>query len=88
MSDRLIEQKLRSTLSLEQIVDDLTKLTLDGGAPDNVTVLALEVVDADEADLADSDSLPSPRRPWLRPRAPTSGRSMRGRPWRWSSSPW
>ncbi|WP_147103613.1 BofC C-terminal domain-containing protein [Nesterenkonia populi] len=58
VSDRLIDQKLRSTLSLEQIVDDLTNLTLDGGAPDNVTVVALEVVDADEADLADSDSLP------------------------------
>ncbi|WP_022872663.1 PP2C family protein-serine/threonine phosphatase [Nesterenkonia alba] len=58
VSDRLIEQKLRSTQTLEQIVDDLVNLTLEGGAPDNVTVIALEVVDADESDLNDTDTLP------------------------------
>nr|WP_218624273.1 MULTISPECIES: PP2C family serine/threonine-protein phosphatase [unclassified Nesterenkonia] len=58
VSDRLIEQKLRSTQSLESIVDDLVELTLGGGAPDNVTVVCLEVVEADEADLAPSKKLP------------------------------
>lgn len=59
VSDRLIEQKMRNhNLSLEQIVDDLVNLTLEGGAPDNVTVIALEVVEADEADLTESGSLP------------------------------
>ncbi|MGJ9426461.1 protein phosphatase 2C domain-containing protein [Nesterenkonia halotolerans] len=58
VSDRLIEQKLRSTQSLETIVDDLVDLTLGGGAPDNVTVVCLEVVEADDAALAPSDDLP------------------------------
>jgi len=58
VSDRLIEQKMRSTQSLESIVDDLVDLTLGGGAPDNVTVVCLEVVEADEAALAPSDDLP------------------------------
>lgn len=58
VSDRLIEQKLRSAASLESIVDDLVDLTLEGGAPDNVTVICLEVVEADDDDLTGSDSLP------------------------------
>lgn len=58
VSERLIEQKLRSTQTLESIVDDLVDLTLGGGAPDNVTVICLEVVEADEAALAPSDELP------------------------------
>lgn len=58
VSERLIEQKLRSTQSLESIVDDLVELTLGGGAPDNVTVVCLEVMEADEAALAPSDELP------------------------------
>lgn len=55
VSDRLIEQKLRSTQSLESIVDDLVDLTVEGGAPDNVTVVCLEVVEADEQDLTPYD---------------------------------
>lgn len=58
VSERLIEQKLRSTQTLESIVDDLVDLTLGGGAPDNVTVVCLEVMEADEAALAPSDELP------------------------------
>ncbi|GAA1817126.1 PP2C family protein-serine/threonine phosphatase [Nesterenkonia flava] len=58
VSDRLIEQKLRSGASLEQIVDDLVDLTLEGGAPDNVTVICLEVVEADEDALAANDTVP------------------------------
>lgn len=58
VSDRLIEQKLRSTQSLESIVDDLVDLTVEGGAPDNVTVVCLEVVEADEQDLTPKGGLP------------------------------
>ena len=58
VSDRLVEQKLRSGATLEKIVDDLVDLTIEGGAPDNVTVICLEVVAADDDDLSDSDSLP------------------------------
>ncbi|MGO1192583.1 MAG: PP2C family protein-serine/threonine phosphatase [Nesterenkonia sp.] len=58
VSDRLVEQKLRSHEPLEKIADDLVELTVEGGAPDNVTVVCLEVVSADDADLSDSDTLP------------------------------
>ena len=58
VSDRLVEQKLRSTQSLESIVEDLVNLTVDGGAPDNVTAICLEVVEGDEADLAPIRGLP------------------------------
>lgn len=58
VSDRLVEQKLRSAEPLEKIVDDLVDLTIEGGAPDNVTVICLDVVKADDEDLTDSDTLP------------------------------
>jgi PPM family protein phosphatase len=58
VSDRLIEQKMRSSDSLAKIVDDLVDLTLEGGAPDNVTVIALDVVKAEEEHLASSDTVP------------------------------
>lgn len=58
VSDRLVEQKMRSTDPLEKIVDDLVDLTIEGGAPDNVTVVCLDVVNADDEDLSDSDTLP------------------------------
>ncbi|WP_120003312.1 PP2C family protein-serine/threonine phosphatase [Nesterenkonia muleiensis] len=58
VSDRLIEQKLRSGEALEKIVDELVDLTLEGGAPDNVTVIALDVVQAEEEHLAGSDTVP------------------------------
>lgn len=62
VSDRLIEQKLRSTQSLESIVDDLVNLTIEGGAPDNVTVTCMEVVEADEQDLTPDGGLPLSRK--------------------------
>ena len=58
VSDRLVEQKLRSAEPLQKIVDDLVDLTIEGGAPDNVTVICLDVVKADDDDLTDSDTLP------------------------------
>ena len=58
VSDRLIEQKLRSPQSLESIVAELVDLTIEGGAPDNVTVICVEVVEADEDDLTPSRQLP------------------------------
>ncbi|MGQ7788696.1 PP2C family protein-serine/threonine phosphatase [Nesterenkonia sp. PF2B19] len=58
VSDRLIEQKLRSPQSLESIVEELVDLTIEGGAPDNVTVICLEVIEAGEADLTPDRRLP------------------------------
>lgn len=39
-----IEAVMRSTGDLQQVVDTLTDLTLERGAPDNVTVVALQVI--------------------------------------------
>ncbi|NLS10803.1 serine/threonine-protein phosphatase [Nesterenkonia sp. MY13] len=58
VSDRLIEQKLRSTKDLQTVVDELVDLTLEGGAPDNVTVVAMDVVKAEESHLEGSDEVP------------------------------
>ncbi|HIW98989.1 MAG TPA: protein phosphatase 2C domain-containing protein [Candidatus Nesterenkonia stercoripullorum] len=58
VSERLIEQKLRSSQPLESVVSDLVDLTIEGGAPDNVTVVCLEVVEADEAALIPNRDLP------------------------------
>ncbi|MFW0121546.1 PP2C family protein-serine/threonine phosphatase [Rothia sp. CCM 9419] len=42
-----IEEVMRSTEDLKHMVDSLVDLTLDRGAPDNVTVVALSVIDED-----------------------------------------
>ncbi|NKX52480.1 serine/threonine-protein phosphatase, partial [Arthrobacter deserti] len=47
--DHVIGQVMRSSASLQETVDRLVELTLDGGAPDNVTVVALEVAEAEPA---------------------------------------
>ncbi|MCJ8505876.1 protein phosphatase 2C domain-containing protein [Kocuria flava] len=47
-----IEAVLRSTGDLNQIVDTLVELTLDRGAPDNVTVVVVQVFEPDEGDPA------------------------------------
>ncbi|NKX55470.1 PP2C family protein-serine/threonine phosphatase [Arthrobacter mobilis] len=44
--DHVIGQVLRSAGSLQDVVDKLVQLTLDGGAPDNVTVVAVEVAES------------------------------------------
>jgi PPM family protein phosphatase len=51
VSPSTIEQKLRHRRDLQAIADELVDLTLAGGAPDNVTVVALEVAEttAEEA---------------------------------------
>ncbi|WP_421084823.1 PP2C family protein-serine/threonine phosphatase [Rothia nasimurium] len=47
-----IEAVMRSTGDLQQIVDILTEMTLERGAPDNVTIVALSVIDADSLSAA------------------------------------
>lgn len=42
----VIEQKLRHRADLQSVADELVELTLSGGAPDNVTVVVLEVHEA------------------------------------------
>ena len=50
--DHVIEDAVRYSDSLQDTVDRLVELTLEGGAPDNVTVVMIEVVEATEEDLA------------------------------------
>ncbi|WP_129660315.1 PP2C family protein-serine/threonine phosphatase [Rothia uropygialis] len=52
VSDHTIESILGSTNDLQEICESLVELTLDGGAPDNVTVAVVEV--NDEANLANA----------------------------------
>ncbi|WP_237208424.1 PP2C family protein-serine/threonine phosphatase [Rothia nasimurium] len=47
-----IEAVMRSTGDLQQVVDILTEMTLERGAPDNVTVVALSVIEADSLSAA------------------------------------
>src|SRR5699024_5044731 len=58
VSDRLVEQKLRSDEPLDKIADDLVQLSGECGATEYDTVVCLEVVSSDEADLSKSDRLP------------------------------
>lgn len=53
-----IEAVLRSTGDLKQIVDTLTELTLQRGAPDNVTMIALQVIAEDS--LSEAITAPQP----------------------------
>lgn len=46
--EETIESVLRSTDDLNQIVDTLVELTLDRGAPDNVTVVVVQVFGTDD----------------------------------------
>lgn len=43
-----IEQVMRSHDDLEEVADTLISMTLERGAPDNVTVVALQVIDREE----------------------------------------
>jgi PPM family protein phosphatase len=52
VSPSTIEQKLRHRRDLQAIADELVDLTLAGGAPDNVTVVALEVAESTAEDAA------------------------------------
>ncbi|MGV3104104.1 PP2C family protein-serine/threonine phosphatase [Rothia sp. 32237D007AR] len=47
-----IEAVMRSTGDLQQVVDILTDMTLERGAPDNVTVVALQVISEDSLSAA------------------------------------
>lgn len=52
VSDEVIESVLGSTNDLQEICESLVELTLDGGAPDNVTVAVVEINDS--ANLANA----------------------------------
>ena len=44
--DRVVESVVRNAPTLQDAVDQLVELTLDGGSPDNVTIVMIEVVEA------------------------------------------
>ena len=57
--DRVVESVVRNAPTLQDAVDQLVELTLDGGSPDNVTIVMIEVVEAPPA-AADTASLNLP----------------------------
>lgn len=65
LDPELIEQVVRSTGDLDQIARTLVEMTLDRGAPDNVTVVVVQVLDTDDVprrpghaeDLYDEDGI-------------------------------
>ncbi|OMH23349.1 hypothetical protein BKD30_13525 [Tersicoccus phoenicis] len=61
---------------LQDIVDTLVELTLSGGAPDNVTVVMVEIVDGDAADTRTSRLAVLP--PEILRATPRGGRRRRG----------
>lgn len=54
LPDHVIEKVVRDSADLNTAVNRLVDLTLAGGAPDNTTVIAVEVVEATEKDLEDA----------------------------------
>ena len=63
MKPAAIESLLRSDAELDEIAQTLVRATLKRGAPDNVTVAVLEVVDAADLEADDTDltgALPDP----------------------------
>ena len=55
----VIEQAMRGTASMDEAVNDLVATTLANGAPDNVTIVMFEVVEANDPAVHD-DSAPEP----------------------------
>lgn len=47
-----VESVIRHTPGLQDCVDELVELTLEGGSPDNVTVVVFEVVEASADDMS------------------------------------
>ncbi|MGW6172010.1 protein phosphatase 2C domain-containing protein [Arthrobacter sp. NPDC055138] len=61
--DRVVESVVRNAATLQDAVDQLVELTLDGGSPDNVTIVMIEVAEAPAA-ATDTASLNlAPERP-------------------------
>ncbi|WP_336714639.1 PP2C family protein-serine/threonine phosphatase [Arthrobacter sp. USHLN218] len=61
--DHVIEDAMRYSDSLQDAVDRLVQLTLDGGAPDNVTVVMVEVAEATKEELAQAEALAAAANP-------------------------
>lgn len=59
--DRITEQIMRGTASLQETVDDLVETTLSHGSPDNVTIIVFEV--ADDSDPSTAPVVPDSAEP-------------------------
>ena len=70
--DRVVESVVRNAPTLQDAVDQLVELTLDGGSPDNVTIVMIEVVEA-PSKAADTASLNLPAQRPLEPGAADDG---------------
>ncbi|WP_082177525.1 protein phosphatase 2C domain-containing protein [Arthrobacter sp. RIT-PI-e] len=61
LSDRMVEQIMRTTDDLRECVDALVDMTLAGGSPDNITIAVVEVAEADDDDAAPPAVIPPAR---------------------------
>ncbi|MHA7209253.1 PP2C family protein-serine/threonine phosphatase [Arthrobacter sp. MDT1-65] len=61
LNDRVVEQVMRETTNIRACVDTLVELTLAGGSPDNITIVVVEVVEADDDDAVPPVSIPPAR---------------------------
>ncbi|THJ68807.1 serine/threonine-protein phosphatase [Arthrobacter echini] len=62
LGDRVVEQVLREAPDIREVVNTLVDLTLEGGSPDNITVVVVEVIEYDgDDDAAALGALPPAR---------------------------
>ncbi|WP_104181239.1 protein phosphatase 2C domain-containing protein [Arthrobacter sp. B0490] len=61
LNDRVVEQVMRETGNIRACVDTLVELTLAGGSPDNITIVVVEVVEADDDDAVPPVTIPPAR---------------------------
>ncbi|MFP3686272.1 hypothetical protein SB847_21445, partial [Bacillus sp. SIMBA_026] len=62
VAGHVVERTVRETPDLRECAELLVNLTLEAGAPDNVTVVMLEIVEEtdDDANTAAVDVVPAP----------------------------
>ncbi|WP_253904387.1 protein phosphatase 2C domain-containing protein [Arthrobacter sp. Br18] len=61
LSEHVVEQVFRETEDLRQCVNALVELTLAGGSPDNITVVVVEVIEADDDEVVMPTAIPPAR---------------------------
>ncbi len=61
LNDRAVEQVIRGTDDIRECVNTLVEMTLAGGSPDNITIVVVEVIEADDGEAPAASSIPPAR---------------------------
>ncbi|WP_104139244.1 PP2C family serine/threonine-protein phosphatase [Arthrobacter sp. ZGTC131] len=82
VAGHVVERTVRETKDLRECVETLVDLTLEAGAPDNVTVVMAEIVEetADDVRTAAVDVVPLAGEPGATPPAPAAASADSGKP--------